>query len=169
MVRRAAFHALPPVIRRGDAGLLEMGACIHRYTAASMRTAVAGPPSDEIRRAAEACLTSLNTVIENMKPGELAEDIAARADRSWAEISTRLIWHGIYAYSLGLGFPPDWNDCPTLIQRSSPAVLQPGMVFHVTTSLREMAKYGAAFSETVLITEDGCEILTDVPRELAIK
>ena len=43
------------------------------------------------------------------------------------------------------------------------------MVFHVTTSLREMAKYGAAFSETVLITEDGCEILTDVPRELAIK
>jgi len=157
------------VIRRGDAGLLEMGACIHRYTAASMRTAVAGPPSEEIKRAAEACLTSLNTVIENMKPGELAEDIAARADRSWAEISTRLIWHGIYAYSLGLGFPPDWNDCPILIQRSSPAVLQPGMVFHVTTSLREMAKYGAAFSETVLITEDGCEILTDVPRELAIK
>ena len=43
------------------------------------------------------------------------------------------------------------------------------MVFHVTTSLREMAKYGTAFSETVLITEDSNEILTDVPRELAIR
>jgi Xaa-Pro aminopeptidase len=43
------------------------------------------------------------------------------------------------------------------------------MVFHVTTSLREMAKHGTAFSETVLITEDSHEILTDVPRELAIK
>jgi Xaa-Pro dipeptidase len=157
------------MIRRGDAGLIEMGACIHRYTAASMRTAVAGPPSDEIRRAADACLTSLDTVIENMKPGEPAEEIAGRADRSWAEISTRLTWHGIYGYSLGLGFPPDWNDCPTLIQRGSPTILRPGMVFHVTTSLRETARYGVAFSETVLITDDGHDILTDVPRELAIR
>ena len=108
------------VIHRGDPGLLEMGACIHRYTAASMRTAVAGPPSDDIRRAADACITSLNTCIEHMKPGEPAGEIALGADRSWAEISTRLIWHGIYGYSLGLGFPPDWNDCPTLIQRGSP-------------------------------------------------
>ena len=83
------------MIRRGDAGLLEMGACIHRYTAASMRTAVAGPPSAEIRRAADGCITSLNTVIEAMKPGALADEIAARADRSWAEISdaAHLAWH----------------------------------------------------------------------------
>ena len=32
-----------------------------------------------------------------------------------------------------------------------------------------MARYGAAFSETVLVTEDTYEILTDVPRELAVK
>jgi len=32
-----------------------------------------------------------------------------------------------------------------------------------------MCKYGTAFSETVLITEDGHEVLTDVLRELAIK
>jgi Xaa-Pro dipeptidase len=157
------------VIRRGDPGLLEMGACIHRYTAAIMRTAVAGPPSDDVRRAADACITSLDTCIERMKPGELADEIARHADLSWAEISTRLIWHGIYGYSLGLGFPPDWNDCPALIERGSQVRLQPGMVFHVTTSLRERAGYGAAFSETVLITESSREVLTDAPRELAIK
>lgn len=156
-------------IGRGDPGLLEMGACIHRYTAAIMRTAVAGPPSDDIRRAADACITSLNTCIEHMKPGEVADEVARRADLSWAEISTRLIWHGIYGYSLGLGFPPDWNDCPTLIERGSPVELRPGMVFHVTTSLRERATYGAAFSETVLITENSPEVLTNIARELAIK
>ncbi|MGE5603280.1 MAG: M24 family metallopeptidase [Nitrososphaerales archaeon] len=156
-------------IRRGDPGLLEMGACIHRYTAASMRTAIAGRPSDEVRRAADACIASLNTCIEHMKPGVLADEIATSADRAWSEISTRLVWHGIYGYSLGLGFPPDWNDCPALIQRGSPLVLQPAMVFHVTTSLREMAQYGAAFSETVLITKDSNEVLTDVPRELAVR
>jgi Xaa-Pro dipeptidase len=157
------------VIGRGDPGLLEMGACIRRYTAAIMRTAVAGPPSDDLRRAADACITSLKTCIEHMKPGGLADEIARKADDSWAEISTRLIWHGIYGYSLGLGFPPDWNDCPTLIERGSQVLLQPGMVFHVTTSLREQAKYGTAFSETVLITEDSHEILTHVPCELAIR
>ena len=46
---------------------------------------------------------------------------------------------------------------------------KPGMVFHVTTSLREVARYGTAFSETVVITEDGCEVLTQGPRELAIR
>jgi Xaa-Pro dipeptidase len=156
------------LIGRGDPGLLEMGACIHRYTAAIMRTAVAGQPSDDVRRASDACVTSLNTCIEHMKPGAVADEIARKADSSWAEISTRLIWHGIYGYSLGLGFPPDWNDCATLIERGAEVVLQPGMVFHVTTSLREQAKYGTAYSETVLITEDSNEVLTDVPRELAI-
>ena len=116
-------HCRRPILP-GDAILLEMGACIHRYTAASMRTAVSGVPGDDVRRAADACIASLNTVIENMKPGTLADDIAAHADRTWADISRRLVWHGIYAYSLGLGFPPDWNDCPVLVERGSHAVLQ---------------------------------------------
>ena len=47
-------------------------------------------------------------------------------------------------------------------------MLQPGMVFHCTTSLRDTAKCGTAFSETVLITETGAEVLTDVPRELVV-
>ena len=47
--------------------------------------------------------------------------------------------------------------------------LQVGMVFHCSTSLREVGQYGTTFSETIVITNDGCEVLTDVPRELVIK
>ncbi|MEA2582058.1 MAG: Xaa-Pro dipeptidase, partial [Thermomicrobiales bacterium] len=73
-----------------------------------------------------------------------------------------------YAYSLGIGFPIDWNDCPVVIKHGESFVLEPGMVFHCTTSLRDTAKYGTAFSETVLITDSGAEVLTEVPRELVV-
>ena len=48
-------------------------------------------------------------------------------------------------------------------------ILRPGMVFHVSTSLREVGKYGTAFSETVAVTETGHEVLTHTPRRLVIK
>jgi Xaa-Pro dipeptidase len=155
-------------ISRGDTVLIELGANIHRYTAASFRTAVVGPPNEQIRFMSEACLASLNTLISHMKPGASTHDVALATDEAWPEAITRFVWHGIYAYSLGIGFPIDWNDCPVLIQRGVDIELKPGMVFHCTTSLRDPAKSGTAFSETVLITETGAEVLTGVPRELVV-
>ena len=68
-----------------------------------------------------------------------------------------------------LGFPPDWNDCDLVISRQSTAVLQAGMVFHVTTAFRDIGHYGTAFSETVLIRDTGPEVLTMVPRVLVVR
>jgi Xaa-Pro aminopeptidase len=117
---------------------------------------------------ADACLASLNALIARMKPGAVAGEIATAVDGVWSEAIGRYVWHGIYAYSLGIGFPIDWNDCPALIRHGEELVLEPGMVFHCTTSLRETAICGTAFSETVLITETGNEMLTTVARELVV-
>jgi Xaa-Pro dipeptidase len=155
-------------IERGDTVLVELGANIHRYTAAAFRCAVVGPPLAQVSFMADACIAALNALIEAMRPGAAAADIAATADRAWTEATARYVWHGYYAYSLGIGFPIDWNDCPALIKHGESLVLEPGMVFHCTTSLRDTAKYGTAFSETVLITDTGAEVLTDVPRELVV-
>jgi Xaa-Pro dipeptidase len=155
-------------IDRGDTVLVELGANIHRYTAASFRCAVVGPPNAQVAFMAESCVASLNALIEAMKPGAVACDVAAAADRVWTEATGRYVWHGYYAYSLGIGFPIDWNDCPVVIKQGESFVLEPGMVFHCTTSLRDTAKYGTAFSETVLITDSGAEVLTEVPRELVV-
>jgi Xaa-Pro dipeptidase len=155
-------------IERGDTVLIELGANIHRYTAASFRCAVVGPPPGQVAFMADACLASLQALIEAMRPGAVADDVAVAADRAWPEATARFVWHGIYAYSLGIGFPIDWNDCPVLIRRGEGLVLEPGMVFHCTTSLRETARCGTAFSETVLVTERGAEVLTDVPRRLVV-
>ena len=36
-------------------------------------------------------------------------------------------------------------------------------------AILEQCKYGVGFSETVIVTKDGCEIITDFPRELIVK
>ncbi len=95
-----------------------------------------------------------------MKPGAMTREIALKAESAWTPICKELIWHGCYAYSVGLGFPPDWNDVPVCIRIDSNFVLEPGMCFHATTSLRKAGKYCTAMSETILITENGNEVLT---------
>lgn len=152
----------------GDTILIELGANVHRYTAAGFRCAVIGEPPAQVSFMADACVESLNALIAAMKPGAVAHDVATAADGAWTDATDRFVWHGFYAYSLGIGFPIDWNDCPLVIKRGEEWVIEPGMVFHCTTSLRDTARYGTAFSETVLITESGPELLTSVPRQLVV-
>ena len=70
------------------------------------------------------------------------------------------------AYSVGIGFPPNWSEGKTLALRPDDGTtLQPGMTFHCVPSIFG-GEFGMCFSETVLLTEDGCEVLTDFPRRL---
>jgi Xaa-Pro aminopeptidase len=49
-------------------------------------------------------------------------------------------------------------------------VLEPGMTFHVPTSLRLEGKTAVSISESILVTAAGCEVLTRFePRELIVK
>lgn len=155
-------------IKPGDSIFIEVGGCMCRYSAPLMRTVAISPVPDAVRRAADACRDSLNVCIEHMKPGAVASEVALKAKAAWLPISEQLIWHGNYAYSVGIGFPPDWNDALALITEDSDLILQPGMCFHTTTSLREPLHYGTAMSETVLITETGNEVLTGTARELYV-
>jgi Xaa-Pro dipeptidase len=44
---------------------------------------------------------------------------------------------------------------------------EPGMVVHVVPALRQVALSGVGFSETVLVTPEGNEVLTNSPRQLS--
>lgn len=156
------------VIGRGAPVLLEAGACVHRYSTACMRAAMTRPLSAEMRLLYQACRESVDTVTRLIRPGVNGDSIARAADRVMAPFIRDYVWHGCYGYSLGLGFPPDWNDCSALIQRGVDRVLRAGMVFHVSTSLRRVGVGGVAFSETILVTPTGAEVMTRVPRALRV-
>jgi Xaa-Pro dipeptidase len=70
-------------------------------------------------------------------------------------------------YSMGINFPPGWSEGDILdLSLDNPTVLQPGMVFHIPQPYRMPGEQTVSVSETVLVTETGCESLTQFPREL---
>ena len=153
-------------IERGDTILLEIGACHQRYTAPQMRTLTVGPAADDVRRAADACVAALNAVLDALRPGAVARDVAEIGWRALAAAGDDLVFHGNFGYGIGAGFPPNWADATGFIQRDQSTVLEPGMVFHHPIAVRRLGQFGVAFSETSVITNDGCEVLTHGERVL---
>jgi Xaa-Pro dipeptidase len=70
-------------------------------------------------------------------------------------------------YSMGVNFPPGWREGVVLdLSDGNPTVLEPGMVFHIPQPYRVRGEQTVATSETVLVTESGCETLTQFERAL---
>jgi Xaa-Pro dipeptidase len=153
-------------IEPGDAVLIEIGGCYHRYTAPLMRTVFVGQPPPGAEELAEAARTALERVMAVIRPGVPAEEVAAEGAGLLPLHDPSIIFHHTYGYSVGLGFPPTWADDGSLtLIRGNKTALEPGMVFHSTMSLRRTGRYGVAVSETLLVTDAGCEAITDFPRQ----
>jgi len=156
-------------LKKGDVLFLELGGCCKRYTSPCMRSASIGPPTDEAKRLAEGCLAALEHMHAVMRPGVKFDDVARAGAEGVALAGTGVDWNGDYGYSVGAGFPPHWGDYTCQIRTGNQMLLQEGMVFHQPIALRLRGTVGVAFSETMLITANGCEALTSVERRLVLR
>ena len=156
-------------LKEGDPVFLEFGACIDRYNAPQMRTVFLSPADPRLTRMAEGSITALNDAIAAIKPGAVGDDLAVAGRRGVEMAGPDIYYHGVFACSVGLGFPPTWEDHPTFLTRGSTTVLEPGMVFHLPIAFRLAGQGCVGFSETVAVTHDGCEVLTSGNPEVAVK
>lgn len=157
------------VLRKGDVVLLEMGACFQRYSAPTMRTVFIGEPPEEARRMADACLRGLDNVLNAIRPGVTVHEVAEAGWEGIGVAGDDFVFHGNFGYSVGAGLPPSWADGAANIILNVNTILEAGMVFHHPIALRRMGQYGTAFSETTVVTENGCEVLTGSPREIIVR
>ena len=157
-------------INRGDLLYLEMGGSYRRYNACLSRGVVVGEPSDLAKRLADASRGALERAIEAMKPGASSASVD-RAARGYME-SLGLSEHFQHrcGYLIGVGFPPDWGEgrIMSLIENDE-TPLEPGLVFHLVPDVKIDGEIGVIYSDTVLVTESGPEVLSDFPRDLVIK
>jgi Xaa-Pro dipeptidase len=158
------------VINRGEPVFLEIAGCLKRYHAAMMRTIFVGQPDESLWEAEKLVQEAMEACIAAMKPGVTAAsvDAAGRAviagSRLGAQQGSRT------GYSIGIGLPPDWGEGQILsLQQDETRLLQPNMTFHLIPWAQIPGKGGIGFSETVRVTEDGCEFITDLERKLYVK
>ena len=156
------------VLAQGDVLFLETGGCIDRYHGLLARCAVLGPPTDEMRRVSDAIIAGLTAAIATMRPGASSGecDKACRDEIEKAGYGKRFVHRT--AYAVGIGFPPNWSEGKTMtLKKGDPTPLEEGMTFHLVPSVFG-GDWGMCFSETVLVTKTGHEVLTRFPRELAL-
>ncbi|QDU47329.1 putative peptidase [Symmachiella dynata] len=160
------------IIKKNECVFLEVGGCLKRYHAAMMRTCFVGQPDQQIIDAIKTVQEAVDASIAMIKPGirlgevdAVSRKIIARAAPNFGGMQVTRS-----AYSIGIAFAPDWGEGHIMsIRHRDPRVLQPNMTFHNIPWVQIPGKGGIGLSETIRVTEDGCEVITQLPRQLYIK
>lgn len=143
-------------IETGDTGLLDISPRVDGYWADCTNTVVfRAEPTDEQRKYFDAARDSCEAAMATLRPGARCSD-AAEAVRATMER------HGLpVAHYSGHQIGASVNERPRLVAYED-AVVEPGMVFCVEPGAYagEGGTTGARAEKTVLVTEDGPEILS---------
>jgi Xaa-Pro dipeptidase len=167
-IPHTTFHRR--VLEQGDAVLLEFGGAYNRYMGPLMRWAIIGPPSETQQKWSDLCLEALANAIDAVKPGVTTGDVDDACRTTFERAGLYEYYKKRTGYSVGIGFPPGWVEGAVMsVQQYGDVVLQPGMTFHMPPAMRMPGEFAVGFSETVVVTETGCEVLSSFPREMVIR
>ena len=155
-------------LRRGDFGNIEYGATFKRYTATIGRQFCLGPPTARMRdlydlvcRASDACMAEIRAGVPAVVPHEAAKRAIADAGLDSARVH-------LSGYGLAPGSPPTWAE-PIHLFGGSTYTLQAGMVVTVEPPVFVgEERLGARIIDNVLVTQDGCELLSRFSRDLIV-
>jgi Xaa-Pro dipeptidase len=158
------------IIRARDTVYFEISASKWRYAAALMRTIFVGSPTERQRKCAEACIGAVDAAMSAIQPGVPAEDVD-RAARSVVEkAGFGEFWRHRLGYSIGVNYPPDWGEGEIIsLRKGERRPLEVGMTFHMVPLCLVYREFGIGFSETVRVTDSGCERFSTLPRTIVVK
>ncbi|MCC5871604.1 MAG: ectoine hydrolase [Gammaproteobacteria bacterium] len=159
-------------LREGEHVFLEVAGCLRRYHTAMMRTVVLGELSDSMHQAQELMKGALDLLHEQAQPGMTVSDVdnLIRTLISSNTLGARLITRS--GYSIGIAFPPSWDEGYIVsLKQGDSTILREGMTFHVIPWMWGVdGDKTVGISDTILITEDGCESLfTELDRDFTVK
>jgi Xaa-Pro aminopeptidase len=155
-------------IKAGDTVMMELGAFVRRYVSAVMHTVVVGKPSPAVERLARASDETLTLIAETVKPGRTAHEVASIVKKGLDGVSAEAYSTGMFGYAVGLSFPPTWREGRFMIAEGVHEPMLPGMTFLSPITLRLPGVLGVGFTETLAVTETGCEVLTARDRSLTV-
>ncbi len=161
---RSALPHAPPTSRRiGESGfvLIDWGARDDLYVSDLTRVVIHGKLSAKLRKVYSVVLEAQTRAIEAIGPGVAAKEVDAVA----RSVITNAGFGRRFNHGLGHGIGLDVHEAPRL-SSTSDTVLQPGMVVTVEPGIYLPGWGGVRLEDDVLVTRDGFEVLTTVPKQL---
>lgn len=149
----------------GQTVALELGGTRKRYNAGLARTVQLGKGPQSVFDTASAVQEGLDAVLGTLKPGVQAGD----AHRAWQTVLDKhgLVKDSRIGYSIGAAYSPDWGEHTVSLRGDDTTLLQTNMTLHVMLGMW-MDDWGMELSETVAITEQGVECLTQFNRDVHV-
>lgn len=141
--------------------LVDWGARYQGYCSDLTRTFSLGKPVAKIREIFEIVLQAQQAAIAAIRPGVKNHDVDAVA----RGIITKAGYGDLFGHGLGHGLGRDIHELPVLRKSGEPDVLQPGMVVTVEPGIYIPGVGGVRIEDDVLVTPDGHEVLSDLPRD----
>jgi Xaa-Pro aminopeptidase len=163
-------HAFPTQRRLEAGDVVAIDACgaVDRYHVNLCRTFSLGPPDPRAVALLEHAAGSVAPMQAAARIGGGPEHSAAAAVQ-WVRdrVPADQIWW-VGGYSLGISFPPSWVGHTYLANDGLERITwQPGYVSNYETILFDRdAGFEAAAIDTLLMTEAGLEVLSELPRTL---
>lgn len=148
-------------MKEGDVLVTGGGADVGGYSCELERTMILGEPTSKQRRYFEAMVKAQEEALKAFKPGAKCSEVDKAALKAFVKAGFGKLVRHHAGHGLGLeGHEPPWLDA------GSDLVLKPGMVLSCEPGIYEPGFGGFRHSDTVLITDDGAEIVTYYPRDL---
>ena len=156
-------------LKAGDPAFLEMAGCHDRYHAALMRSAWIGTPPAEAVAMNNSCQEALQAALDAIRPGVTCEAVHNACQAIIDRDGFTENFKKRTGYAVGTSFAPDWGEGGILsFYTGVTRELEPGMVFHIPPALRRYGEFTVGVSETIVVTEDGCRQMGNIPRDLTI-
>jgi Xaa-Pro aminopeptidase len=174
---RAGTHHSPPQhrkIKQGDLVFVDFCSCLHRYHVNVNRTFSLGEPDKRWTDMMDKSAACVDAVLAGVATGDMMSKVQDVADNYIDHVGLRKYVWFVGGYSLGIAMPPDWCGNHWVKPRLdfTDRHLEPGIVFNLENQFDVWEDWpggsGAAYIESFLVTENGLEVLSKLPRNLVV-
>ena len=151
------------VLREGDVLRFECGAIYRGCSSDICRNFVVGKPTEHASKLHKAIQTAQQKVIEAMRPGVRLSQLFEIGQSTVREMGFPQYTRGHVGHSIGVGAA---GEEPPFISAQETLTLQPNMVLCVEIPYYVLGAHGMNVEDDVVVTEDGIESFSKLPREL---